>query len=99
MRTWILAGILGVLLLSVSVALGGGAAKPPPGLVHATTDPVLTAFKEQGVWYFPCVAPAYLCRIAPQPMTFGPPPPCGPPTPVCAPRAPVSSPMGQRKPF
>jgi len=51
---------------------GQGKGKKPP------LDPTLTAFKEQGVWYFLCEAPTYCQRIPPHYLIYGPPPPCGP---------------------
>jgi hypothetical protein len=37
------------------------------------------AFKDQGVWYFPCAAPAFPLRIGFHALSYGPPPPyCGP---------------------
>ena len=62
----------------------------PVGVYGPPLDQSLMGFKEQGVWYFPCVAPAYPYRIAPQYATFGPPPPpCGP--------VPCAPPMPPRK--
>lgn len=42
-------------------------------------DVSLMGFKDQGVWYFLCEAPAYPVRIGPHYLTYGPPPPCCPP--------------------
>jgi hypothetical protein len=39
----------------------------------------MMGFKNQGVWYFLCTAPAFPVRIAPHYFQFGPPPPCAPP--------------------
>jgi hypothetical protein len=43
-------------------------------------DQTLMGFKEQGVWYFLCIAPEHPSRISPNYQTYGPPaPPCLPP--------------------
>ncbi len=43
-------------------------------------DQTLMGFKDQGVWYFLCIAPEHLSRISPNYQTYGPPaPPCPPP--------------------
>ena len=42
-------------------------------------DVSLMAFKDQGVWYFLCDAPAYPVRIGPHYLMYGPPPPYCPP--------------------
>lgn len=47
----------------------------PAAMAPAPLDPVLMGFKEEGVWYFLCEAPAYLHRIPPHFQTYGPPPP------------------------
>ena len=67
-------------ILPPAIALAGGpliAALPP-------LDPILMAFKDQGVWYFFCFAPQFPYRIPPHYFSLGPPPPlyCPPP---CAP--------------
>lgn len=53
----------------------------------APVDPVLTGFKEQGVWYFLCTAPVYQYRVPPHYTSYAPlPQPCpvpvGPPVPA-----------------
>ncbi|MGO9119080.1 MAG: hypothetical protein ACLQPD_15910 [Desulfomonilaceae bacterium] len=46
----------------------------------ALLDRTLMGFKEQGVWYFLCIAPEHPSRISPNYQTYGPPaPPCPPP--------------------
>ena len=42
-------------------------------------DQTLMGFKDQGVWYFLCIAPEFPIRIGPSYQTYGPPPPCLPP--------------------
>ncbi len=63
---------------AASVALAGGGVVVPQ---RAQLDPTLMAFKDQGVWYFPCEAPIFNPRIPPHYVTYGPPPPpyCCPP--------------------
>ncbi len=56
-------------------------------------DQTLMGFKEQGVWYFLCIAPEYPIRIGPQYATYGPPPPPCPP-PLCL--APVKPPKSRK---
>jgi hypothetical protein len=68
------------LVPAIAVA-GAPVGAPGPGGLPPL-DQSLMAFKEQGVWYFPCVAPAYLCRIPPHYATYGPPPPVCPPPPM-----------------
>ncbi len=65
-----------IVLTQFAPTCGAGA---PAGAYGPPLDESLMAFKEQGVWYFLCIAPAYPYRIAPQYATYGPPPPpCGP---------------------
>lgn len=76
--TFIVALIASVFVF-VSMAVAGG---PGFGQPHqARLDPTLTAFKDQGVWYFLCEAPIYNKRIPDHYATYGPPPPpyCCPP--------------------
>jgi hypothetical protein len=70
-----------ILLLAIGLSFAGGHGpyKQSPQLDYS-----LMGFKEQGVWYFPCVAPQYPVKTAPCYVTYGPPPPCMPPAP-CAP--------------
>lgn len=59
----------------LSHGIAGG---PGMGHRHAQTPPLdytLMGFKEQGAWYFPCVAPEFPKRIPPHYQTYGPPPP------------------------
>jgi len=70
-----------VLTVASSDCFAGGGVRP----VGPPIDQTLTGMKEQGVWYFPCVAPIYRWRIPPQYATYAPPPPpCMPPV-QCAP--------------
>lgn len=57
---------------------GSVGAGPAPGPVaHAPVpDLELMAFKDQGVWYFLCSAPAFPVRVDFHALTYGPPPPC-----------------------
>ena len=65
-----------LLMMVPNVPEAGGAR---PGCAPPQLDTSLMGFKEQGVWYFPCVAPVYLYRIPPHVLTVAPPPvPCGP---------------------
>lgn len=59
------------------------------GYAGPEIDPVLTGFLEHGVWYFPCYAPTYPCRIAPRYMTYGPPPVDCCPVPFSPPERPM----------
>ncbi len=70
---------LSAICCSPLICQGGGSGKGglPP------LDYSLMGFKDQGVWYFLCTAPAYPVRIGPHFQTYGPPPPpC--PVPPCA---------------
>lgn len=71
--------VLVLMASSLSYAQQSHAVAAPP------LDPVLSGFKDQGVWYFLCTAPYYPVRIPPHYLTFGPPPPCGPPAPWALP--------------
>ncbi|MFH0824678.1 MAG: hypothetical protein V2B18_18135 [Pseudomonadota bacterium] len=72
-----------LLIVFHSLAVAGG---PPRTFGPPPLDETLMGFKEQGVWYFPCVAPEYKYRIAPHYKTYGPPPPpCGPAPQPCYP--------------
>lgn len=74
-----LGGIVAVVILGahISAACAGG---PYSGKPAAPLDVSLMAFKEQGVWYDLCEAPAFHVRIPPHYATYGPPPvPCCPP--------------------
>jgi len=85
MRRLVLLFVVAALILPVCHAVAGGT---PPPAQYPPLDYTLMAFKEQGVWYFPCVAPMYPVRIPPHYLTFGPPPPPCPPPPMCLPPAP-----------
>ncbi|MGC8908872.1 MAG: hypothetical protein ACP5M0_15735 [Desulfomonilaceae bacterium] len=77
-------GAAAAIAFAASVYAGG----PCNGKPAAPLDASLMAFKEQGVWYDLCEAPAYLVRIPPHYATYGPPPiPCCP-VPVQAPATP-----------
>ena len=71
------------LVLLASVSFGGSPVQKP----MVPLDITLMAFKEQGVWYDLCEAPAFLVRIPPYYATFGPPPSYCPP-PLCGPPMP-----------
>jgi len=71
---------------SIASALAGPAAVPHAVKPAAPLDASLMAFKEHGVWYDLCEAPAFLVRIPPHYATYGPPPvPCCP-IPMTGPR-------------
>ena len=67
-----------VVMVSVVVCRAGG---PAGHMQGPPLDHTLMGMKEQGVWYFPCVAPEFNPRIPPHYATYGPPPPpyCAPP--------------------
>lgn len=71
--------VISILSVAPGFAAGYGSNGQSPELDYS-----LMGFKEQGVWYFPCVAPQYPVKIAPCYVTYGPPPPCMPSAP-CAP--------------
>jgi hypothetical protein len=79
----VVAFVISCLWIESGFAGGGGSYKQSPELDYS-----LMGFKEQGVWYFPCVAPQYPVKTAPCYVTYGPPPPCAPPAP-CAPPIPA----------
>ncbi len=54
-------------------------------------DQTLMGFKEQGVWYFLCIAPEHPSRISPNYQTYGPPAPPCPPPPCFVPAKPSKS--------
>lgn len=85
-RLFISAAILTILLIAMTgLSLGGGNGPYQQG---PELDHTLMGFKEQGAWYFPCVAPQYPVRFGPAYVTYGPPPPpCGPVP--CAPALPM----------
>ena len=67
---------LGCLLCVIAVATvkaqaGGSKIRYTPPI-----DVAMMGFKNHGVWYFLCHAPAFPVRIAPHYLEFGPPPPC-----------------------
>jgi hypothetical protein len=68
---------IGILLACTCLPVPGSAAGPNPDKMPAI-DYTLTAFKDQGVWYFPCTAPVYLYRVPPHALTYAPPPACWP---------------------
>ena len=72
---YVLAVALAATIMPIDAYSGGtGRFRTPP------LDQHLMGFKEQGVWYFPCIAPTHLHRIPPHYATYGPPPPpCCPP--------------------
>jgi hypothetical protein len=71
-RTLLLA--LTVVLVILGPTFAGSPAGPLP--LGPAPDLELMAFKDQGVWYFPCAAPAFPVRIGFQELSYGPPPPC-----------------------
>jgi hypothetical protein len=86
MKKFLLVLWIFAMLTAFLPAFAGGPARAPklPPL-----DDTQMAFKEQGAWYFLCVAPVFCERIPPHYLTYGPPPPQCPPPPyvpaVCAP--------------
>lgn len=76
--------IAAIVMAAAITCMAGG---PGKHLQGPPLDHTLMGFKEQGVWYFPCVAPEHHPRIPPHYATYGPPPPpyCAPP---CAPVGP-----------
>jgi hypothetical protein len=76
--------IIIVLFISISAIASSFAGEYGSNRQSPELDYSLMGFKEQGVWYFPCVAPQYPVKIAPCYVSYGPPPPCMPPAP-CAP--------------
>lgn len=80
-----LVAVIALTFIPVDCFAGGGPRPMSPPL-----DPTLMGFKEQGVWYFPCVAPVYRWRIPPHYLTYAPPPPpCMPPVPCAPPPKPL----------
>jgi hypothetical protein len=69
----VLAVLMGVSFVAGAADAGGRKNPGAPPL-----DGAVMAFKEQGVWYFPCVAPEFHWRIPPHYLTCAPPPPCWP---------------------
>jgi hypothetical protein len=72
---------VGLALICCAHASFAGGTSPAHALYppQPPLDPVLMGFKDQGVWYFPCVAPVNLYRVPPHYLTFAPPPPpCDP---------------------
>jgi len=66
---------MAVVIWGVQVYAGGSYMGKPA----APLDASLMAFKNQGVWYDLCEAPAFAVRIPPHYATYGPPPvPCCP---------------------
>jgi hypothetical protein len=85
-RTITLTGTAALIIFCFGIALsfagGYGDYRRGPELDHT-----LMGMKEQGVWYFPCVAPQYPVKIGPSYVSYGPPPPCAPiPGPPVAPK-------------
>ena len=66
---------LAILCFSFATSFAGGVADHRRG---PELDYTLMGMKEQGVWYFPCVAPQDPVKIAPSYVVYGPPPPCAP---------------------
>ena len=73
--------VLGMALYVPAASAGGPYSNKPP----APLDESLMAFKEHGVWYDFCEAPAFAVRIPPHYATYGPPPPPCCPIPVGVP--------------
>ena len=75
----LIGSLLAIIIVTIALilpAFAGPSGRIGPPLLDAS----LMAFKEQGIWYFFCVAPEYPCRIPPHYATYAPPPPtCGPP--------------------
>lgn len=59
----------------VSFVAAGGPGNVTRFMQTPPLDYTLMGFKEQGAWYFPCVAPEFPKRIPPHYQTYGPPPP------------------------
>lgn len=84
--------ILTVLFMA-PVSSAGGPGSGRHSLQNPALDYTLMGFKDQGAWYFPCVAPEFPVRIGPHYQTYGPPPP-----PCCAGHcAPVGPPPAIKK--
>ncbi len=85
MKKFLLGFWIFAMLTASLPAFAGGAARPPQ---TPPLDYTQMAFKDQGIWYFLCVAPEFCERIAPHYLTYGPPrPPCAPPP--CVPAMPM----------
>jgi hypothetical protein len=87
-RNILLIGIITLLISFFAIAsiYAGG---HDPYRQRPELDYSLMGFKEQGVWYFPCVAPQYPVKIGPSYVTYGPPPPPCAPAPTCEPVSPM----------